>query len=252
MNEQRKVRSLLVTSVLVAVLGCGLVSAQTFTTDFRIEDCHFSDHGGNPYFSLEPGDRLVLEGEEDGEEILLVITVTNQEREVTFETEDGVELEVETRVIEERESIDGELFEVSRNFYARCRETNDVYYFGEEVDFYEDGEIVGHEGAWLAGVDDALPGIIMPGTFLLGSRYYQEIAPEVALDRAENVEMGLTVEVPAGTFEDCVAVIETTGLDPDEEGFKIYCPEIGLVNDNDAIELVEYGDDDDDDDDDDD
>jgi hypothetical protein len=90
------------------------------------------------------------------------------------------------RVVEEREWQDDELVEVSRNFFARCKETGDVFYFGEEVDLYEDGEIVGHGGAWLAGRDGALPGIIMPGRFLLGSRYYQEVAPDIALDRGEN------------------------------------------------------------------
>ena len=65
-------------------------------------------------------------------------------------------------MVEERETEDGELVEVSRNFFAICEETNSVFYFGEEVDDDEDGEIVGHEGAWLAGevqckgrIDDA-------------------------------------------------------------------------------------------------
>ena len=67
---------------------------------------------------------------------------------------------------------------------------NDVFYFGEDVDIFENGTI-SHDGAWLAGVDDALPGLLMPGTFLLGARYFQEVASGVALDRSENVEMGL-------------------------------------------------------------
>ena len=46
-----------------------------------------------------------------------------------------------------------------------------------------------------AGIDGAKPGIVMPGSFLLGSRYYQEIAPDVAMDRAENIGVGLTVEM---------------------------------------------------------
>ena len=48
--------------------------------------------------------------------------------------------EVRTRVVEEVETADGELTEISRNFYAICGQTNDVYYFGEKVDIYnEDG-----------------------------------------------------------------------------------------------------------------
>ena len=46
----------------------------------------------------------------------------------------------------------------------------------DRIVIVEDGRIVSHEGAWRAGVDGAQPGLIMPGTFLLGSRYFQEIA----------------------------------------------------------------------------
>jgi hypothetical protein len=115
-----------------------------------------------------------------------------------------------------------------------------VVYFGEDVDFYEDGEIVGHEGSWRAGVAGAAPGLIMPGTFLLGSRYYQEVAPGVAEDRAEHVAMGLDVEVEAGDFTHCVEVLETTPLEPGAESEKTYCPGVGLVVDGD-LELVEFG-----------
>jgi hypothetical protein len=220
-----------------------------FTSDFRLEDCiGFSARGANPYFILRPGYELVFEGEEDGEALGLVITVLNQTK-----TIDVPDLgEVKTRVVEERETVDGELVEVSRNFFAICNRTNDVVYFGEEVDIYEEGEIVSHEGAWLAGqpAEDGVaePGLILPGTFLLGSRYFQEIAEGIALDRAEHTDMGLEVTVPAGTFEDCVEVTETTPLEPDSESVKIYCPEVGLVVD-DVFELVSYGNKDNDDDD---
>jgi hypothetical protein len=153
---------------------------------------------------------------------------------------------VTTRVVEEREFEDGEPIEVSRNFFALCEKTNDVYYFGEDVDIYEDGEVVSHDGAWLAGRNGAKPGIVMPGTFLLGSRYFQEIAPGVAQDRAENVAMGFKVETPAGRFSQCVEVTETSPLEPGAESTKVYCPGVGLVRDND-LELVEISDDEDDD-----
>ena len=93
----------------------------------------------------------------------------------------------------------------------------------------------------MSGVDGAEAGIIMPGTVLLGSRYYQEIAPDVALDRADHVAMGLTVETEAGTFEDCLEVRETTPLEPGGLSIKFYCPGIGLVIDV-PTELVEYTD----------
>jgi hypothetical protein len=225
-------------SGLFANLAMAQNGEPIFTTDFRLEDCRFTTKGMNPYFFLKPGYQLVLEGEEDGEEILLVITVLNKRERIDLR-EEGIG-KVKTRIVEEREWVDGELAEISRNFFARCKQANAIFYFGEDVDIYENGEIVSHEGAWRAGEDGALPGLFMPGTFLLGSRYLQELAPEVAMDRAENVDMGLTIVTPAGTFENCVEVFETTPLDPDEESTKRYCPGIGLVFD-DGVELVDFG-----------
>lgn len=222
-----------------------------FTDEFPLEDCYFATTGGNPYFILEPGRQLYFNntrclaaGEcEDLEE--LWITVKPQLRKVRLPI-DGRMRDVWTRVVEERETENAELVEISRNFFADCRPMHDVYYFGEEVDIYEDGKIVSHEGAWLAGKNRARPGIIMPDSaFILGSRYFQEVAPGVALDRGEHVETGLEINVPAGVFEGCVEVTETTPLNPDEESTKVYCRDVGLVIDGDLELAAIFGDDDD-------
>lgn len=202
-----------------------------FTTSFMAENCTFTSTGTNPFFILEPGYEMVFRGEEDGEPAELIITVLDETKQV-----DGIE----TRVVEERESADGELVEISRNFFAICEETNSVFYFGEEVDDYEDGEIVSHSGEWLAGGDNATAGIMMPGTVLLGARYYQEIAPGVALDRAEIVGMDETVETPAGTFENVLAILETTPIEPDASEIKYHAAGIGLIQDK-ELKLEEYG-----------
>jgi len=36
-----------------------------------------------------------------------------------------------------------------------------VYYFGEDVDVYRDGKVVGHEGAWLSGREGAKFGLMI-------------------------------------------------------------------------------------------
>jgi hypothetical protein len=205
-----------------------------FTQDFDVDDCRFSNVGRNAYFSLNPGDRLILEGDDDGEALRLQITVLHRTQFISFRTDEGDWVWVSARVVEEREWLDGELVEVSRNFYARCLATNDIFYFGEDVDIYEDGEIVSHDGEWRAGRAGALPGIIMPGRFLLGARYYQENAAPVALDRAEHTRQGFDVLVPAGHLEDCVEVVETSPLEPGHESVKVYCEEVGLVSDGPA------------------
>lgn len=205
-----------------------LKDTDTFTTDFMPAECGgFSSAGRNPFFVLEPGYQLVLAGREEGVLVDLTITVLDETKVV-----DGVE----TRVIEERETHDGALVEVSRNYFAICNRNNSVFYFGEDVDIF-DGGVVSHEGSWLAGENGARAGIIMPGVILLGAEYFQEIAPGVAMDQAEIISMTEVVKTPAGTFQNCLKTFETTPLDKTSKGFKYYAPGVGLVKDG-VLRLV--------------
>ncbi len=202
-----------------------------YCRDFDLENLTFSTTGENKYFILKPGYQLVLEGEEDGEKTHLEITVTDETKTIG---------EIETRVVEERESVNGETVEVSRNYYAYCNETGDVFYFGEDVDIYEDGEVKEHEGAWHAFENGVKPGIIMPGEIKINDKYYQELAPGEAMDRAENISVTETFETPAGNFTNCLKTKESSGLNPEEHEFKLYAPNVGLIQDENLL-LVKYG-----------
>ena len=86
----------------------------------------------------------------------------------------------------------------------------------------------------------------MPGTFLLGAKYFQEIAPPNAVDRGQHTAMGVDVELEVGEWENCVQVADTNpaegrcDVDGEDADIKTYCPGIGLVQDQD-LELVDYG-----------
>ncbi|UCD49128.1 MAG: PepSY-like domain-containing protein [Phycisphaerales bacterium] len=209
----------------IAQGGTNTEAGKKWTDSFGQEACSFSSLGRNSYSILIPGHQLTLESPEEK----VVITVLNETKMIG---------NVETRVVEEREEENGELKEVSRNFFATCREHGDVFYFGEEVDDYDQGKIVGHGGAWRADEPGSKAGILMPGTILLGARHYQEIAPN-AMDRAEIIANDVTLATPAGIFHHCVRVEETSGLDPDEKCYKTYAPGIGLIQDEDLL-LVSY------------
>lgn len=200
---------------------------RTWTDTFFVEKGELTATGRNPYFILEPGYVLVLQ---KGSETMTKTVLAE------IKMVDGVE----TRVIEEKETKDGKVVEISRNFYALSKRNNSVYYFGEEVDIYEDGKVTSHAGAWLSGEKGAKFGLMMPGTILVGGRHYQEIAPKVATDRAEIVSMAETLVTPAGTFKNCVKVEESSSLDPDTREHKYYAPGVGLVKD-DKLVLVKYG-----------
>jgi hypothetical protein len=145
-----------------------------------------------------------------------------------------------TRIVEEKEWKDGELYEISLNYFALCEPTNDVYYFGEDVNFYKKGKVVKHDGSWLAGTNDNRAGLMMSGTPKVGMKYYQEIAPKVAMDRAEIVSLDETCETPAGTFTNCLKVKEGSAIETFAKEYKYYAPGIGLIGDED-LRLIKHG-----------
>lgn len=199
----------------------------TWQEEFGISKCNLLTKGRNPYFILEPGFELVLNGQKD---IKIQITVLDETK-----TVDGVV----TRVVEERQWEKGKLHEVARNYFAICEQTKDIFYFGEDVDYYENDKVVNHNGSWLAGNGNK-PGLMMPGTPKLKMKFYQELAPGVAMDRAEIVSLDETCKTPAGTFSRCMKVKETSAIELTLSEYKYYAPAIGLVRDE-NVKLIKYG-----------
>ena len=221
-------KTTLLVFLLCASGVCGLSAG--FTDSFDIDKSDLTSTGRNRYFVLEPGYQLVLEGKEKGKAVVLTITVLSETKMV-----DGVE----TRVVEERETANGQLVEVSRNYFAISKNTSDVLYFGEDVDIYKNGQVVDHEGAWLSGVNAARFGMMMPGTPLLGARYQQEVAPKVAMDRAEVLSLMEKLQTPAGNFQNCLKTGESSALEGGK-AHKLYAPGIGLIYDG-SLKLTKSG-----------
>jgi hypothetical protein len=219
--------------LLVCLISCGeswksnAMDDPSWMKEFNLEQRNLVPTGRNEYFILEPGFQLILEKSNER----LAITVLDETREIYGYT---------TRVVEEREWKYDNLYEVSRNFFAIDDETKDVFYFGEEVDFYRNDKIIGHRGAWLAGKDGATPGLIMPGKLELGMKYYQEVAPETAMDRAEIISLDHELETPAGRFTKCLKTKEGSALKLWEKEYKSYAPGIGLIQDQ-YLYLTGYG-----------
>ena len=202
-----------------------------WTESFDLRDCNFSTTGKTKYFILEPGYQLILEGIDKENTIDLVIKVLDQTQKIG---------DIETRIVEEKETVNGKLIEISHNYYAFCMQTSSVFYFGEDVDLYKDGEIIDHSGSWRADSRNAKAGLMMPGLILLGAKYYQEIAPAVAMDRAEILSYNETIRTVAGNFENCLKTEETTPLEPKNKEYKYYAPGIGLIRDGELL-LTKYG-----------
>lgn len=201
--------------------------AGAFATNVDLATCDpesgaFTTNITNPYFPAAVGDKWVIYGKEEGDDVRVEITVLD-------ETE--IVAGVTTRVLKEREFANGSLSEVSRNFFVQ-NSKGTVCYFGEDVDIYEKGKVAAHEGAWRAGKKGARPGIQMPAHPQVGMAYFQEVAPKVAQDYAEITSMGDKVTVPFGKFTDTLTVIETSPLESGSSP-KHYAKGIGILTDDD-------------------
>jgi hypothetical protein len=87
---------------------------------------------------------------------------------------------VETRVVHDVVTLDGRPEEETFDWYAQDADGN-VWYFGEDTKKLG-GPTVDTSGSFVAGVNGALPRIIMPGRPVVGDQYRQEYAKGEAED----------------------------------------------------------------------
>jgi len=183
------------------------------------------------YLPLAPGARWVYEGEQDGVPRHEETRVLAQRRTI---------LGVSCTTVVEEVTDDGELVEVTRTWLAQDTAGN-VWRFGEESVEYEDGQPVAGGDSWEAGVDGARPWIVLAADPRAGDVYSGNRAG--GWDQVNVVSLSESATVPAGSFEGCLATVETNPDDPEDADRIIYAPGLGLVSERStagAIELVAY------------
>ncbi len=202
-----------------------------------IDPADFVAEIGNPHLPLSPGSRWVYESEtEDGLE-RIDVEVTDEDRTV---------MGVDVTVVRDTVTLDGEVIEDTWDWYAQDSAGN-VWYFGEDTKEYDEDGSVSTEGSWEAGVDGAQPGILMYADPEVGQAYRQEFYESEAEDVAEVVRSGETVEVPAGSFDETLVILEWNPFEPDVLEEKFYASGVGVVQEqqvrggDEVVELVEYG-----------
>lgn len=194
-----------------------------------INPANFADSINNPYFPLTPGKIYTYSGAEN-----VVVTVT---------TETKIVAGVTCTVVRDVVSENGVMVEDTYDWYAQDNEGN-VWYFGEYVSNYENGQLEDHEGSFEAGVDGAKPGMIMMASPVLEMPYRQEYYFNVAEDWGKVVAKNVTVTTPLGTFNNCIKTEDWNALETDvAHEYKYYAPGIGLVKEevagsSEVVELV--------------
>jgi hypothetical protein len=186
-----------------------------------LDPAQFSAEIDNRYWPMQPGTRWTYrEIDDEGNALDVVVTVTTATREIA----NGVT----ARVVRDTVSADGELIEDTFDWYAQDAEGN-VWYLGEDTAEFEDGEVSSTEGSFEAGVDGALPGIIMPANPTDGMRYRQEYYEGEAEDNGEVLSTEEQADVPFGHFEDVLLTKDTITIEPDILEYKLYAPDVGPV-----------------------
>jgi hypothetical protein len=203
--------------------------------DPQIDPADFTNVITNEYFSLPVGRTLIFEGETDEGLERTEIVIESGTKEI---------LGVETLIYRDRVYVEEVLVEDTRDYLAQDGEGN-VWYFGEEVDNYENGVLKDHEGSFIAGEDGAKPGIWIKAEHTVGDSYRQEYYPGEAEDIRNVVAVDQTVETELATYTGCVQFFDWTPLDSQAREHKYNCPEVGALVltehlvDDERAELVE-------------
>lgn len=173
----------------------------------------------NLYHPLVPG-TVMKYVERDGDETSDdVITVTNDTK---------VLMGIKCVVVRDTVTKNGRVAEDTYDYFAQDDQGN-VWYFGEATRETSPSGKTSTKGSWQAGVNGALPGLIMPADPKPGQPYRQEYAPGEAEDMGQVVARGgETVKVPAGTFTDCVKTREWSKIERGTEN-KWYAKGVGFV-----------------------
>ncbi|WP_215610252.1 calcium-binding protein [Leptothoe spongobia] len=203
---------------------------ETLLPDFSSATFEPGAFGDNPYVALTPGSvtsyELDVVDEETGE-----VSLENNQVFVTYNTKNI--LGVDARVVRDREYVDGLLVEDTFDWYAQDTDGN-VWYMGEDSTSFEyddAGNLIetNTDGSWQAGVDGALPGILMYADPQVGANYYQEFFLGEAEDEAQVVSLDESISIGLGSYDNVLQTFESTALEPDALEFKYYAPGVGLL-----------------------
>jgi hypothetical protein len=182
---------------------------------YDVDPANFGSVVDNPYLPLVPGTVTTFGGGEER----IVVTVLGKKRDI---------LGVSATVVHDQAFSGGEVAEDTYDWYAQDLDGN-VWYFGEATEELEGGKVTSRAGSWEAGVKGAVPGIVMLADPRVGDTYRQEYLQGEAEDLARVIEIGGSIKVKAGAYEDTLVTEEWSPLEPKVVEHKTYARGIGIV-----------------------
>jgi hypothetical protein len=216
-------------------------SDYTSAQEWFLQGDNLTSRGHNPYFfPLTGGHKSILEKMDSSGEKYRKETIVLDETEM-FDVE-GLG-KFETAVVQDEEFVGEELVFRVHRWIAIDKTTNSVHLFGLvswEID--DEGNAI-VEDTWRTGeIQDgkrARPGLLMPGTITIGSRFLVGGPDHGSRGGIEVTETGISVIAPAGTFEKCVRLRERELVDDKKDVVdRVWCSPVGLVSDSSSGKLI--------------
>jgi hypothetical protein len=216
--------TMLISLIAILATGCQGTPTKVSTTEETyapvIDPANFVTTIDNPYLPLTPGTILIYDG---------ITEKGNEHNEVYVSSETKVILGVTCMVVKDTVMVDWVLEEQTLDWYAQDKQGN-VWYFGEDSKDYENGAVINTKGSWEAGVDGALPGIVMKANLTEGETYRQEYFKGEAEDWATVLSLTESVSIPAGSYSEMLMTNEWSALDaPPVFEHKYYAKGVGFI-----------------------
>jgi hypothetical protein len=208
--------------LVIAACFCAACGSKTETKAHMPSTASTKFVGGvhNPWFPLEAGTTFVYTGEKDAQAGRDVVRVTGRTKTIRG---------VRCAGVDDRLYLKGRLEERTTDWYAQD-DAGNVWYFGEATaELNKAGRVTSREGSWLAGVDGAQPGIIMPTNPTVGETFRQEYYKGQAEDHFAVVSVSASVVVPYTASAHALLTKEWTPLEPGTLDHKLYIRGIGLA-----------------------
>jgi hypothetical protein len=190
----------------------------TGSQPMKLDPTQFSTTIDHPYWPMKPRTRWTYRDVEEGKVYDVAVVVTTRTKKLA----NGVT----ARVVRDTVRAGGSIIEDTFDWYAQDAGGN-LWYLGEETAEFENGKVTSRSGSFEAGVDGALPGIMLPADPAPGMRYRQEYYAGEAEDNGEVLSTAEMVQVPAGIYRGALLTKDTTAIEPDIEEYKLYARGVG-------------------------
>lgn len=186
----------------VDALGCLPTAPESARVD--LVEPSFSDPTNitNPLFPINDLHSVLLLGHVDGKLFRTEVTLLPGTQIIDWNGQ-----QIETRVSQYTAYLDGRIQEVAIDYYAQT-DDGAVWYLGEDVADYEDGDIISTDGTWRVGRAGAPPAMIMPGDPQVGDVFRPENIPGFVFEEVTVTRIGATFHGPHGPVSGAIVVSE--------------------------------------------